>query len=138
MGRAGVNAVLLDTHAWSWLLSNIRRLSATALYLPTSADAVWLSPISFYEIVQKEKLGKWPEMAGFAGRLPDLLNQQGGKLADVTGTIAMRAANLAWTHRDPFDRLIAATAIELNVPLLSADAAFDGLKALPDWPGRLW
>ena len=50
----------------------------------------------------------------------------------------MRAAKLAWPHRDPFDRFIAATAMELKVPLLSADAAFDDLKTLPDWPGRLW
>ena len=133
-----MSAILLDTHTWSWLLSNTKRLSATALRLATTAEAVWLSPVSFYEIVQKEKLGKWPEMTPFIDRLPDFLEQQTGKLSEVTGSIAMGAATLAWAHRDPFDRFIAATAIELGIPLLSADAAFDDLNALPDWPGRLW
>lgn len=77
-------------------------------------------------------------MTGFVDRLPDLLTRQGGQVADISGAIAMRAAKLAWSHRDPFDRFIAATAVELNVPLLSADAAFDDLKTRPDWPGRLW
>jgi PIN domain nuclease of toxin-antitoxin system len=31
-----------------------------------------------------------------------------------------------WDHRDPFDRLILATAQLMNVSLISADTVFDG------------
>lgn len=50
----------------------------------------------------------------------------------------MLAGSLEWDHRDPFDRMIAATAIELATPLVSADPAFDGLSAVSGWPGRVW
>lgn len=37
-----------------------------------------------------------------------------------------------WNHRDPFDRMVAATAMELACPLISKEHAFDGLA---DFPG---
>jgi PIN domain nuclease of toxin-antitoxin system len=37
------------------------------------------------------------------------------------------AGVMAWDHRDPFDRLLAATAQRLGCPIISADAAFDGV-----------
>ena len=40
-----------------------------------------VSPISFFEIAQKVRLGKWPEMAPFISRLPALLMEQGGGIA---------------------------------------------------------
>jgi PIN domain nuclease of toxin-antitoxin system len=39
---------------------------------------------------------------------------------------------MEWAHRDPFDRMLAATALHLAVPLLSADTVFDGIVT------RLW
>jgi PIN domain nuclease of toxin-antitoxin system len=133
-----LSAVLLDTHAWAWLLSRDKRLSRGAVDVGDAADVVWLSPISFFEIGQKVRLGKWPQMAPFANGLAALLEAQGGKIAAVGSAIATRAANLDWTHRDPFDRLIAATAIELKVELVSADAAFDALAAETAWRRRVW
>ena len=50
----------------------------------------------------------------------------------------MAAGLLAWDHRDPFDRMIAATAIELSCPLISKDPAFDGLAGFTGWCGRIW
>jgi PIN domain nuclease of toxin-antitoxin system len=50
----------------------------------------------------------------------------------------LRAALIDWPHRDPFDRLIAATAIEIGVPLASAEALFDEVGPSPDWRGRIW
>ena len=34
--------------------------------------------------------------------------------------------------------MIATTALERGVPLVSIDETFDGLNALPDWRGRIW
>lgn len=48
------------------------------------------------------------------------------------------AARLDWAHRDPFDRFIAATAITERLTLVSADAAFDDLRGMPGWCGRIW
>ena len=34
---------------------------------------------------------------------------------------------MPWGHRDPFDRLLAATALDGSLPLVSADTVFDGI-----------
>ena len=43
-----------------------------------------------------------------------------------------------WPHRDPFDRVIAATATELACAVVSRDTAFDTLEGRFGWRGRIW
>lgn len=50
--------------------------------------------------------------ASFAEYLPALLEEQGGAIAELTAAICLNAAVMAWDHRDPFDRLRGATAIQ--------------------------
>ncbi|MBU6320241.1 MAG: type II toxin-antitoxin system VapC family toxin [Alphaproteobacteria bacterium] len=121
-----MTAVLLDTHAWTWSLSSGSRLSSAALAGIAGAEVVLVSPISFFEISQKVRLGKWPEMVPFVGRLDAILSEQGGVPAAFTPEICLRAGMIDWDHRDPFDRLILATAQLMNVSLISADTVFDG------------
>jgi PIN domain nuclease of toxin-antitoxin system len=123
---------LLDTHAWAWSLSADARLSDAALKAIAAADIVFVSPISFFEIAQKVRLGKWPEMDAFMGELPGLLERQGGQTADLAPAICTAAGLMDWSHRDPFDRLLAATANHYALPLVSADPVFDGVAP------RIW
>lgn len=125
MGRRSLTAILLDTHVWAWSLTGDRRLTARALASVVDADDVFVSPISFFEIAQKVRLGKWPEMEGFIDQLPGLLRKQGGVIAEFGPAICLEAGLLNWIHRDPFDRLIAATARCGALPLISADPVFD-------------
>ena len=127
-----MTSVLLDTHAWAWSLAGDDRLSPRALAAIQDADAVFVSPITFFEIAQKVRLGKWPEMVAFIGRLPSLLQLQGGVVAAFGPQTCLDAGMMDWAHRDPFDRLLAATARQGNHLLVSADAAFDGIVA------RVW
>ncbi len=120
--------VLLDTHAWTWMLTNDPKLSAKALATAEQADAVRLSPISFFEVSQKIRLGKWPSMAPFVGELPVLAMGQGLLSAPLSPEVAVMAGQMDWAHRDPFDRIIAATAVLSGAVLLSADAMFDTLE----------
>ncbi len=83
-------------------------------------------------------MGKWPEMDGFIEQLDQLLHEQGGHSAALTPEICLAAAKLDWDHRDPFDRLLAATAIHYMVELISADKVFDDLIHRKDWTARLW
>lgn len=129
-----MTAVLLDTHAWAWSLTGDMRLSTKATALITEADSVFVSPISFFEIGQKVRIGKWPEMEPFINDLPSLLAEQGGRVAALAPEVCLKGATLAWEHRDPFDRLLAATTFALGIPLISADEVFD---TLPDI-SRLW
>lgn len=119
--------VLLDTHAWVWSFANTDQLSPTAHETLQSAAVVRVSPISLFEIGQKVRIGKWPEMEPHIKNLPNFLEQQGGVVAELTPEVSVLAATLDWPHRDPFDRIIAATAILSGLTLLSADTMFDTL-----------
>ena len=110
------------------MLTNDPKLTDTALAAAEQADAVRLSPISFFEISQKVWLGKWPDMERFLDRLPDLAAGQGILTAPFGPEVAVLAGRLDWSHRDPFDRIIAATAMLSGATLLSADTMFDTLE----------
>ena len=127
-----MKAVLLDTHSWAWSLAGDRRLSAAALEAMEAAQNVLVSPITFFEIAQKVRLGKWLEMETFINRLPALLAEQGGGIAALEPEICVAAGIMPWVHRDPFDRLLAATATHYSLPIVSADSIFDGVVT------RLW
>jgi len=127
-----LKAVLLDTHAWAWSLYDTARLSERARAATIDADTVLVSPVSFFEIAQKVRIGKWPEMTPHVDRLATLLEEQGGVIADVDHIICLNAGLMTWAHRDPFDRLLAATALRRDIPIVSADTAFDGVVI------RLW
>lgn len=129
-----MSAILLNTHAWIWSLTGDGRLPAPALAAITAAEAVYVSAVTFFEVGQKVRIGKWPEMEPWVERLPALLEEQGGHAALLTPEICLRAALMDWEHRDPFDRLIAATAAVMTLPILSADAVFDQVSGV----SRLW
>jgi PIN domain nuclease of toxin-antitoxin system len=102
------------------------RLSEVARHAIESTGMVYVSPISFYEIAQKVRLGKWPQMEPYVEALPGLLVEQGGYAARFDPAVCTLAGTLDWAHRDPFDRLIAATAILDRLTLVSVDLALCG------------
>lgn len=124
--------VLLDTHSFAWALYSEARLSPIAVRELQNAHIVLFSAASFYEIAQKVRLGKWPEMQPFVADLLTYVSRQGVDVIPVDADISLRAGTMAWGHRDPFDRLIAATALEHALPIISADTAFDGVVS------RIW
>ena len=120
-----MSSVLLDTHAWVWSFANDALLSSRARTAIREADTVYVSPISFFEIGQKVRTGRWPEMQGRVKELPAILKEQGGSIATLTPEICLNASTMNWEHRDPFDRLIVSTALALDVALVSKDSAFE-------------
>lgn len=138
MGRRGLSHVLLDTHTWVWTLSGDARLSTLAVNTIDDAETVSISAISFYEIGQKVRLGKWPEMEPHVLSLIELATQQGCRLLPVSPAISLASAMMEWPHRDPFDRMIGATALGEGLVLISADVVFDDFVSTPEWKGRIW
>ena len=130
--------VLLDTHVWAWSLTNPQRLSTKALAAIEAAETVSISAISLYEIGQKVRLGKWPEMALHLPALIEIADRQGGRILPVSAAASLAASMFDWLHRDPFDRIIGAAALMDGLTLISADDVFDELSGMPGWLGRLW
>ena len=108
--------VLLDTHAWVWAIDDAPRLSVRAIQAIEAADRVCVAAITFYEICQKVRLGKWLEMAGHVHRLQDIAAEQSVAVLPIHPEIAAMAGLLDWPHRDPFDRILAATALFVGGP----------------------
>jgi len=137
MGRRALSAVLLDTHIWAWSLISPKSLSQNAFEAITSASSACVSAISLFEIAQKVRLGKWDAMAPYVDRLIDLAGEQRVSFIPVSAAISLTAATLDWPHRDPFDRLIRATALVEKLTLISADDAFDSPLVASRLPGRI-
>jgi PIN domain nuclease of toxin-antitoxin system len=129
-----LTAVLLDTHALVWNLDQPARLGVAARAAIETATGVNVSPISFYEIGQKVGLNRWAEAAALLPRMQAVFTERGGRIVALTTDVLLSAATLDWAHRDPFDRIIAATCLAERLTLVSADPAFDGLGRL----ARVW
>jgi len=110
--------LLLDTHAFLWLVAGDERLPETARTLVASASEVLLSAASVWEAEIKRAAGRLdvPPVVGAArrARVPVL---------GVTAVHATAAAHLPLHHRDPFDRMLVAQAQVEGLALLSKDEA---------------
>jgi PIN domain nuclease of toxin-antitoxin system len=126
--------LLLDTHTLLWFLANDVRLSGTAkTVIEDAANERWLSPISLLEIAIKVRLGKLPLPAPFGVMFPaDLLASDIHLLPIETDHIEP-LTTLPPHHKDPFDRLIVATALVEGLTLVSADPVLEAYGI-----SRLW
>ena len=110
--------LLLDTHAFLWLVAGDERLPATARTLIAGAERVVLSAASVWEA----------EIKRAAGRLAVPPVAEAARRADVdvlaiTADHAHVAAHLPLHHRDPFDRMLVAQAQLEGLVLVSKDDA---------------
>lgn len=98
-------------------------LSAEALRV-MAEEQVQVSPITVFEITQKVALGKLPPLPigglSFAG----WLTMQGYEPAPFTWQETEAANQLPWYHKDPFDRLLVATALRHDAVVVTCDAIF--------------
>lgn len=115
-----------DTHTAIWYLYNDPRLSANArLTIETAAqrgDEIGLSAISLVEVIYLEEKGKIP--ANTYNQLVSALNDPQSVLTEVVINSQVSQAMLQISRAaipDMPDRIIAATALHLGVPVISRD-----------------
>ena len=120
---------LLDTCALIWLGMGGGELTKDARRRISVASALHYSPISVWEIARLQKEGKVVIPNDPAGFMADLTELYG--LAAIDG-IMLRAAQLPDFHKDPADRIIIATALVHDLPIITGDGKFPqyGVKAI--------
>ena len=133
MGRpSGLSQViLLDTHAFFWAVAIPTRLSsAIKSLLQDESVTVAVSAATAWELSTKHRIGKWHSVEPLLRSYPVSLQRLRATEVPVDGEIALMAGGMEWEHRDPFDRVIAATALTRGVALATCDEAFASVEGL--------
>jgi PIN domain nuclease of toxin-antitoxin system len=122
--------VLLDTHAFVWLVSDQTQLESEGLALISkNMNSIYISSITALEIsllVKKERLilPVAPDIF-----LESALEHHNIEEIPVEKNILFKSSNLPDIHNDPFDRIIIATAQIKNMKLITKDL---NIKKYPD------
>lgn len=116
---------LLNTHTLVWFAWDMPELPASVkAVIEDQATVSQVSIASFWEIGIKASLGKW-DLPGGVLALQALVEAQGIEIVPITVPAIHLITALEHHHKDPFDRIIAATALTSGCTLLSSDAIFD-------------
>ena len=122
---------LFDTHVVIWLALAPQRIPANLLDQLREPEAeLFTSPVTAMEIATKHRIGKLIEAEPLLHGYRAHLRRLGTTPLPLADEHALLAGSLAWEHRDPFDRLLAAQAITEGLALVSADTAFKQLPGL--------
>ena len=126
--------VLLDTHTLLWAVINPEKLSRRVANIIDDKSGVMLvSAASAWEIATKVRLGKLPGAEVFERDFQQNLDALGYALLSIDAETALRASRFTAVHGDPFDRMIAAQALALDIPVISLDTKLDQFGVRRIW-----
>jgi PIN domain nuclease of toxin-antitoxin system len=110
--------LLLDTHIFLWAVAGSPLLKSPARKAIESADEVYVSAASIWEVAIKARLGK---IEADPIALIAAVDASGFIELPVSAEHAAGVALLASHHSDPFDRLLIAQALAEPLKFLTAD-----------------
>jgi PIN domain nuclease of toxin-antitoxin system len=126
--------LLLDTHVFLWLLFDDAQLGPSQReLLKDTANKKFVSSVSIFEIATKARIGKLTIPALYAGRLSAIYSDFEYLPLSLSVLHAEMAGNLIGTHKDPFDRMLAAQSIVENMPIMTVDVKLRELGAEVVW-----
>ena len=125
-------AYLLDTHTLIWFLENDPRLpSGTRTQIETT-PTIFVSIVSLWEIVIKANIGKLDLSFPFSTIAPNLTSSGITELP-ITFTDLEIYLSLPLHHRDPFDRILIAQAMNHALILIGQDIQMDAYSIQRIW-----
>ena len=121
---------LLDTHIFLWWMSDAEQLSQEVFdIISDGSNQIYISSATIWEIAIKEALGKLEVDAD----LDHAIEENGFRELKVSAICANATKKLEQIHRDPFDRMLIAQAIEGDMTLITVDGyiiQYDDVKVL--------
>lgn len=126
--------ILLDTHAFLWLVMDDSKLSDRARSIFLDADSeLLISAVTGFEIAIKYALGKLELAEPPRDFMENRIRNNALTQLPISLSHTYRLSHLPLHHRDPFDRLLISQALEEDIPVLSADSAFGFYDAEVIW-----
>jgi PIN domain nuclease of toxin-antitoxin system len=123
---------LLDTHTLIWFLENDPRLPPTTRTQIETTPTIFISIVSLWEIAIKANIGKLSLSFPFNTIAPNLITTGITELPITFKDLEIYLA-LPLHHRDPFDRILIAQAMNHSLSFISQDSQMDAYPI-----HRLW
>jgi PIN domain nuclease of toxin-antitoxin system len=121
---------LLDSQVLVWQKMSDSRLSLHASDLAENTEnRLVISIVSFWELMIKESIGKLNVPGGVESLYQDWIKAKAADLLPVNWRHIHRCKDLPLIHRDPFDRMLIAQAMEENLTIVTCD------ENIPLYPG---
>jgi PIN domain nuclease of toxin-antitoxin system len=115
--------VLLDTHAFLWLITDDDRLSEKARQtFLNPGNSLFFSAASLWEICIKKSLGKISLKEGWFQTIQEEMEINTIQWLPIEMRHCAEVTGLPFHHRDPFDRMLIAQAIIEEMKLMSRDS----------------
>ena len=125
--------VLLDSHIFLWSATGSSQISIALQDRIVEAEQVYVSLASEWELTIKEHNGKLQAPARVGDIFDRYLHATTVQVLEIERSHFRRLAQLPLHHRDPFDRLLIAQALEQDLTVVTSDRIFAryGVKLLP-------
>ena len=127
--------LLLDTHVFLWTIAAPDRLPPQVRNaVENDENEVFVSAASVWECVIKSRAGKLdlPDDPGVY--LPRQRSRHGFESLAITERDVVRLGELPSIHKDPFDRILVAQALEHGLQIVTADPLVSQYPvAILDW-----
>ena len=125
--------ILIDTQILIWMALQPDKLSLPAKRYIESANTLFISNASIWEMAIKVKTDKLNVEYELEAFIEMAIEKHQLKLLPILLSDIYYTQKLPLHHRDPFDRIIAAQSLVQNIPLISSDEIFDAYNV-----NRLW
>ncbi len=126
--------VLLDSNVVVWAAVAPAKLSERAVAaMRNERCELLISAATAWEIATKVRIGKLPEAEVLERNMVELATAAGYVFLPISFENALRSGRMIGAHGDPFDRMIAAQALELDIEVISNDAKLDQFGVRRIW-----